>query len=116
MTKPVKANGHLRQLRSATALTEAPWLGWGIIGLLLTMVAFFGVGWIKNIELQITEGQREIKTIQLAMQTEKARTDSIAIQVSTLTGVLDGIRTSLNSIDNRLIKMEVADGYRLKAK
>lgn len=109
-----KPNGKLHQLKTATTIHEAPWLGWGIIGLLLTIVAFFGVGWIKNIELRISESERETKQILLAMQTEKARTDGLAIQVSTMTAVLDRIATSINSIDGRLTRSEVANDYRLR--
>ena len=104
-----KLNGHLRQL---SATKDAPWIGWGIIGVLLTVVAFFGVGWIKTIELKISEAERENKQVMLSMQTEKARTDALAIQVSTLLGISDRIAESLRVIDNRLTRMEVSDAQR----
>src|SRR6185295_6481072 len=101
MSKP---NGRLRQLTSAK---ESPWIGWGIIGVLLTMVAFFGVGWIKNIELKITEQERENKQMQLQIQSEKARIDALQVTAQTLVGTNDRISEYLRAIDNRLIRMEL---------
>jgi hypothetical protein len=109
--KAVKINGTLAQLRSKSD-RETPWIGWGIIGVLLTIVAFFGVGWLKNTDLKLAEVERDVKRLELIMQAEKVRVDTVTSQVGTVTAILDRIDGTLRQIEGRLTKMEVGENYR----
>lgn len=88
-----------------------PWIGWGIIGLLLTVCGFFIVSWMKNIELKISEAERETAAIRLRMETEKGRLDSLAVQLGTVISAMDRMSQSYQSIDSRLTRMEMEGKY-----
>lgn len=110
-----RVNGRLKQLAAPQTIKETPWIGWGIIAVLLTALGFFGTLWIKKVELEIAEVKRDAKAVEMAHQIEKARLDTLQVQIATVTAVLDRMSENLRSIDNRLIKMEiVSEDQRLK--
>jgi hypothetical protein len=118
-----KLNGSLRQLAPRTR-DATPWIGWGLLAVVLTALGFFATLWIKSLEvtdtnlrLKIAEVERETNSIKLAMQTEKIRLDTLQAAVVTLTSTLDRIDQNFRSIDNRLTRMEISsENQRLKNK
>lgn len=103
-----KPNGHLKQI-------QQPWIGWGVVAVLLALTGFLGRIMLEDLKIRVAEIERETKAIQLAITTERGRTDAMQAQVATVTRLLDGIAESYRSIDNRLTRMElVSENQRLK--